>query len=334
MKRIFPILIFVIVITVLPPPYLCSKESKLYVVTRSTEKFRLNSRDNPTVGLFSSNDKGKTWRHYGWKYTKCFSVSIAKLKNEEIFYLSCGNGVQKSEDGGKNWIITTGWNITECLKTAIDPINPDIVYAATAYGIFKTTDGGKTWIEKNRGLISTFTPTVIIDQNDHNLLFCATEAGVHQSKNGGDSWEPIGLLGLGIRTLIQHPAQPNLLAVGTEDNGVFISEDHGKNWQQKINGLTTKTVYALAFAPQDPSIIYAGTFRGGIFKSTDKGNSWMAANNGLRILDLHALLVDPKNKNTVYAGTLNDGIWLSNDGGENWRFIGLETSQVWDMVIW
>lgn len=334
MKPIFPILILVIIIVVLHPTYLCSKESKLYVVTRSTKKFRLNSRDNPTVGLFSTNDKGKTWNHYGWKYTKCFSVSIAQLKNKEIFYLSCGNGVQKSEDDGKNWIISTGWNIAECLKTAIDPTNPDIVYAATAYGIFKTTDGGKTWLEKNRGLVSNFTPTVIIDQNDQNLLFCATEAGVHQSIDGGESWEPVGLLGLGIRTLIQHPEQPDLLAVGTEDDGVFISEDHGKTWRQKINGLTTKTVYALAFAPQDPKVIYAGTFRGGIFKSTDRGNSWKVVNKGLRILDIHTLLVDLKNINTVYAGTLNDGIWLSEDGGENWRFIGLETSQVWDMVIW
>jgi len=59
----------------------------------------------------------------------------------------------------------------------------------------------------------------------------------------------------------------------------------------------------------------------------------LAVNNGLRILDIHALLIDPNNKNTVYAGTLNDGLWLSENGGKNWKFIGLETSQVWDMVI-
>jgi len=311
-----------------------AKSGKLYVVTRSTKKFRLNSRGNPTVGLFSTDNKGKTWKHYGWKDTKCFSVSTAKIGMEQIFYLSCGNGVQKSEDGGKSWIITTGWNITECLKTAIDPQNPNIVYAATAYGIFKTIDGGKTWIEKNKGLISTFTPTVVIDQNDSNLLFCATESGVHRSNNAGDLWEPIGLLGLGIRTLIQHSKDLNILAVGTEDNGVFISEDHGKTWLQKINGMTNKTIYALTFAPQDQNIIYAGTFRSGIFKSTDRGKSWQAKNNGLRILDIHALLVDPKNINTVYAGTLNDGIWISEDAGESWQFIGLETSQVWDMIIW
>ena len=333
MKKIVIIFMMVVLSGIANFPRLWAKSPTLYVVTRSTKVFRLSNRDNPTVGLFSTNDQGKTWNHFGWKYTKCFSVSIAQQKNRQLFYLSCGNGVLKSDNDGKNWIITTGWNITECLKTAIDPTDPNIVYAATAYGIFKTTDGGQSWAEKNKGLTSTFTPTVIIDPNDPDLLFCATESGVHRSKNGGENWEPIGLLGLGIRTLIQHPKNPELLAVGTEDDGVFISEDYGKTWQQKINGLTHHTVYALAFAPQNPAIIYAGTFQGGIFKSIDNGANWQAVNNGLRLLDIHALLVDPTDQNTVYAGTLNDGLWFSENGGDSWRFIGLETSQVWDITM-
>ena len=313
--------------------YVLAKSPTLYVVTRSTKEFRLDKRDFPSVGLFSTNDKGETWKHYGWYYTKCFSAATMTLNDERIFYLACGNGIQKSFDNGQHWIIATGWNITECLKVAIDQREPQTVYAATAYGIFKTTDGGKTWKEKNRGLASTFTPTIVIDKSDPDLLFCATESGIHRSKDGGENWEPIGLLGIGVRTLIQHPQKHNLLAVGTENDGVFLSFDYGKTWQQKINGLTHKTIYALAFAPQNPQTVYVGTFRGGIFKSEDCGDTWRAINNGLRILDIHALIVDPNDIQTVYAGTLNDGVWLSNDGGKNWRFIGLETSQVWDMVF-
>lgn len=319
-----------IVAMMLAPDLLISKTNKLYVVTRSTKKFRIGSQENPTVGLFSTSDQGKNWRHYGWQYLKCFSVAIAE---KQIFYLACGNGVLKSKDGGKSWAITSGETITECLKIAIDPENSDCVYAATAYGIFKTMDGGRTWQEKNRGLTSTFTPVVLIDREKPQQLYCATESGIHRSDNGGELWQPIALLGLGIRTIVQHPAQPNYLLAGTEDDGVFLSQDHGKTWQQKINGLAHKTVYALTFAPQNPRILYAGTFRGGIYKSTDGGDSWQSVNNNLGNPDIHALLVDPSDERTVYAGTLNDGVWLSQDAGANWRFIGLETSQVWDMVI-
>ena len=301
----------------------------LYVVTRSTKTYRIGQLENPVVGLFSTDDNGKTWQHYGWPYTKCFSASMV---NNDI-YVSCGNGVLKSEDGGKSWGISTGWQMTECLKTAIDTDNPQRVYAATAYGIFRTDDGGDMWQEKNSGLTSTFTPAVIIDRSDPEKLFCATESGIHRSENRADSWEPVALLGKGIRTITQHPEKPDILAVGTEDDGVYISTDHGDTWTQMNNGLTTKTVYALAFAPQNDAVLYAGTFRGGIFKSSDRGNRWEAVNTNLVNLDIHALLVDPDDIDIVYAGTLNDGVWMSTNAGASWRFIGLETSQVWDMLF-
>jgi photosystem II stability/assembly factor-like uncharacterized protein len=305
------------------------KAKTLYVVTRSTKTYRIGQLENPVVGLFSTEDRGVTWRHYGWPYTKCFSAS---MMNDDI-YLSCGNGVLKSNDSGDSWIISTGWKMTECLKTAIDVTDPDIVYSATAYGIFRTADGGETWKEKNAGLASTFTPAVIIDRSDSRRLFCATESGIHRSENRADTWEPVALLGKGIRTIVQHPEEGDLLAVGTEDDGVFISTDHGRTWIQMNNGLTTKTVYAVAFASQNADVIYTGTFRGGIFKSSDGGKHWKAVNTDLKNLDIHALLVDPDNIDIVYAGTLNDGVWMSTNAGASWKFIGLETSQVWDMLF-
>ena len=166
--RLFILLIFLLISLSM----LYSKTPTLYVVTRSTKTFKLGSQDNPTVGLFSTGNNGKTWRHYGWKYTKCFSGAKYDSKNESIFYLACGNGILKSDAKGKRWKITTGWNITECLKVVVDPKNRNIVYAATAYGIFKTVDGGKRWDEKNIGLISTFTPTLIIDtKNSSRMIF-------------------------------------------------------------------------------------------------------------------------------------------------------------------
>ncbi|HDL17832.1 MAG TPA: hypothetical protein ENH29_02135 [Bacteroidetes bacterium] len=304
--------------------------SVLYVVTRSTQKFTIGGRNNPAVGLFTTSDRGVTWRHYGWEYTKCFSVAIQPGSSGKILYLSCGNGIQKSVDDGEKWQIVTDWRMTECLKVAIDPQNPHTVYAATAYGIFKSSDGGKTWREKNRGFESTFTSSVIIVGKK---LFAATEAGVYISTDGAENWQLAGLEGKGSRTILQSPHSGTELVAGTEDDGVFFSFDGGVFWRQKNNGLHHRTIYALAFDPADANIIYAGTFRGGVYKSGNGGNSWQSRNEGLTNLSVHALCVDPFDHDVVYCGTLGGGVFISENAGANWRFIGLETSQVWDFVI-
>ena len=65
-----------------------------------------------------------------------------------------GDGIYKSEDGGKSWKNMGISNSDHISGIAIDPNNSNIVYAA-AYGssrdaggdrgIYKTVDGGKTW---------------------------------------------------------------------------------------------------------------------------------------------------------------------------------------------
>lgn len=308
-------------------------KTTLYAVTRSTEKFRIFGRDNPTVGLFTTSDRGKTWQHWGWHYTKCFSATIEPNSDGKIIYLACGNGVQKSSDSGKNWVITTGWEMTECLKIAIDPENTETVYAATAYGIFKSQTGGQNWQEKNRGFESTFTPDVVVDPHNSQVIYAATEAGIYISTNRAESWRLLGLQGKGIRTITYSSHTTGTLLVGTEDDGIFISTNSGETWQAINDGLESLTVYCLAQDPQHDRVLYAGTFRGGVFKSIDGGNSWKGCNTGLTRLDIHALLVDPTDSNAIYCGTIGGGVFVSEDAGANWRFGGLETSQVWDLTM-
>ncbi|MCG8607229.1 hypothetical protein MJD09_19875 [bacterium] len=309
------------------------KNTTVYAITRSTEKFRISGRDNPSVGLFTTNDRGMSWRHWGWHYTKCFSAAIEPGSDGRVIYLACGNGIQKSSDSGKSWAITTGWQMTECLKVAIDPANTQTVYAATAYGIFKSTTGGTDWQEKNRGLESTFTASVVVDPHNPQIIYAATEAGVYKSSDQAESWQFLGLRGKGIRTIICSRHSDGTLFAGTEDDGIFISTDSGQTWQSHNDGLESLTIYCLAQDPQSDLVLYAGTFRGGVFKSIDGGKSWKSYNNGLTRLDIHALLVDPSDSDVIYCGTLGGGVFVSEDGGANWQFSGLETSQVWDFTV-
>src|SRR5947209_1122364 len=81
-------------------------------------------------------------------------VWVGSGENNNQRVVGYGDGVYKSEDGGKSWK-NMGLKQSEHIgKIAIDPTNTDIVYVA-AYGplwssggergIYKTTDGGKSW---------------------------------------------------------------------------------------------------------------------------------------------------------------------------------------------
>ena len=110
-------------------------------------------------------------------------VWVGTGENNNQRSVAYGDGVYKSEDGGKSW---KNMGLKESQHTgmiAIDKNNSDVVYVA-AYGplwnaggergIYKTTDGGKTW---NRILFvseNTGCNEIHIDPRNSNVLYaCA-----------------------------------------------------------------------------------------------------------------------------------------------------------------
>src|SRR5829696_4174334 len=82
------------------------------------------------------------------------TVWVGTGENNSQRSVSYGNGVYKSEDGGRTWR-NVGLRTSEHIgRIAIDPKDSNIVYVASQgplwgpggeRGLFKTTDGGKTW---------------------------------------------------------------------------------------------------------------------------------------------------------------------------------------------
>ncbi len=324
---------FVIPILILLINGLCLGETAaIFAVARGSRAYKIDRYPKPVAGLFLYKTNG--WQHLGWPYGKFFSITAPQTSDTSLLYLACGNGLFKSNDHGRTWKITTGWEITECLHSAVDPHNHQKIYLASAYGIFYSDDGGEHWQERNKGLLSTFATKVIVDRDNPEHLFCATECGLHKSTDQGQTWQPMALVNFGVRTLIQHALHGEILAAATENNGVFISVDRGRTWQAKTMGLDHLTVYALAFSPQDTKTLYAGAYKGGVYKTSDMGKSWRAVNSGLDNLEIHALAVDLKNPNIIYTGTLGSGIYRSINAGRTWHFFGLETCEIWDIVLY
>ncbi|MDE3056496.1 MAG: hypothetical protein KGJ59_00880 [Bacteroidota bacterium] len=316
--------------------HVVAQQTAVYAAVLSTKSFVVGGK-NPMTGLFFQRPSDDTlWQHSGAPNVRVSGVAV-KVEHPlggKLLYLAAGNGVHRSTDGGATWKIVTDWRVTEVQWVTIDPRNSSVVYIATPYGVFKSSDGGNAWKEMSRGLeASHFISSIIVDVVNSNIVYCSTEDGAYISRDAAATWQRMGLSVGGVRVIAQDPDNPKTLAVGTEDNGIYISHDGGEVWMKKESGVDHSTFYTVVFDPHDSRILYAGGYVTGVYKSTDSGESWRRTNDGLTCLNVHSIAVDPANSNRIYAASMGDGVFRSDDGGAHWKFAGLRNAEVWRLAI-
>jgi hypothetical protein len=116
-----------------------------------------------------------------------------------------------------------------------------------------------------------------------------------------------------VHSLAVSPDGRSLFA-GTQDDGVYRSEDHGETWVKKADGLTTQNVNSLAVS-HDGQFLFASTDSDGVFRSEDHGETWVrhGAMNGR----VKFLAVSPDGR-FLFAYNEQDGVFRSEVHGDTW----------------
>lgn len=207
------------------------------------------------------------------------------------------------------------------------PDNPDLMYVTDAFaGVFISENGGKTWAPSNEGITTRTGPS-------------------------GD--------GIPVFTLTIDENNPDIIWVGTQNTrGIFRSDDGGRTWVQKDNGVVESegiTFRGFAVDPADSNVVYAAgeiasyawsdepvhgrefdMTRGVVYKTVDGGENWTAVWRGENLA--RYVWIDPTDTDVVYvstgifdreaansdpvAGTPGgEGILKSTDGGATWNRI-------------
>jgi photosystem II stability/assembly factor-like uncharacterized protein len=250
-----------------------------------------------------------------------FTVWVGSGENNSQRSVSYGDGVYRSDDGGRSWK-NVGLKTSEHVgRIVIDPRNSDHVYVAAQgplwsaggdRGLFKTTDGGKTW--KNVLAISenTGVTDLVIDANNPDTLYAAS----YQRRRH-------------VWTLIN----------GGPESAIYKSTDAGATWGKLRAGLPTVETgrIGLAISPVDTNVIYAtieaADRRGGIFRSTDRGGSWERRNEFDTTAMYYAqIFADPKEVDRIYV--MGVFVMVSDDGGRTLRRLGEKSKHVDNHVIW
>jgi hypothetical protein len=107
-------------------------------------------------------------------------------------------------------------------------------------------------------------------------LFVATADGLFTLEKQGKGWKVArkALEGHHVSSIIIEPSTGAIFA-GMHNGGVAISEDSGKTWDIRNNGLTSDNVFCVnAVSVGNRVRAYAGTEPAHLFMSEDMGRTW------------------------------------------------------------
>ncbi len=328
-------------------------------------------------GFYRSPDGGRSYTMCTEGLTDRFVEAIAvHPRDRAILLLGMEGGVFKSTDGGKTWAEKRHgfpppqrWSFAAPIGAlCFDPTRPDVVYAGIGRPrwnkdgkghIYRSRDCGETW--QLVTLPGMLAPQAIVSDlevsPDGAYLLAATNQGLYRSENGGESWGrvaaeslPLAVAEVAIATTNPRLAYCTVTTTARDsepwNGGVWRSEDCGKTWVRRVQGLEqrvgkrdqpapmTAAYREIVVDPRDPEVVYVGGdawVAAGVFKSVDGGEHWARVSwhyGPGKNMDygwitqwgpsVECLAISPAQPDTLVFGT-SGHVFTTHDGGKRWE---------------
>jgi len=309
------------------------KEEALHSMTQSAQ--------NPNIlivgsnrGLFRSTDAGESWEQIPTQSAPGL-INVESLaidpRNTNTIYAGTWYLPYKTTDGGQTWTNIKNGIIddSDIFAINLDPRDANHIIASACSGIYETKNAGSNW-RKVQGIPSQSRRTRAILQHPSipGLVFAGTTEGFWRSTNGGESWMLTTSKELEINSIAVHPNNPETVYIGTNNYGVMVSHDGGRNFAPTNGGYSGRFINSILQDREKPGRIYATTINmttggGFFFVSDDNGHSWRTSMRNLkenRVIG-YSILQDEHDGNIIYLAT-NYGVYRSLDRGASWSPIG------------
>ncbi|MEM6685230.1 MAG: glycosyl hydrolase [Bacteroidota bacterium] len=330
-------------------------------------------------GVWKTTNSGTTWKSI-FDGQVSYSIGCVTLdpQNPEIVWVGTGenvggrhmgygDGIYKSEDGGKSWK-NMGLQKSEHLsKIIIHPTDSNVMWVASQgplwssggeRGVYKSTDGGKTWKRTLGDAEWVGATDMLIDPRDPDLLYAATwqrhrtvagylgggpGTAIHRSIDGGETWTKLrsGLpsSNMGKIGLAMSPQKPDIIYAAIEldrrKGGVYKSENKGTSWKKMSNAVSGGTgphyYQELYASPHQFDHLYL--VNNYMLESFDGGKTFTQMNESEKHVDNHAIAFKKNDPNYILVGC-DGGLYESFDRTKNWKFIdNLPVTQFYKIAV-
>lgn len=284
--------------------------------------------------VWKTTNSGTTWtpifENYGSHSIGCLTLDpnnpnvlyVGTGENNSQRSVSWGDGIYRSEDGGKSFKNIGLQKSEHIAKILIDPRDSKVIYVAAQgplwgpggqRGLYKSTNYGATWdsvlyISPNTGVTD-----VVMDPRNPDVLYAAS----YQRRRH-------------VWTLLN----------GGPESAIYKSTDAGKTWTKLTNGLPSVDIgrIGLAISPVNPDYVYAiieaAYDEGGFYRTTDRGASWQKMSNYKNVSPQYysEIFADPIQIDKLYV--MDTYSQVTTDGGKTFTPISTKGRHVDDHAFW
>ncbi|HTZ46016.1 MAG TPA: hypothetical protein VMH20_00385 [Verrucomicrobiae bacterium] len=279
------------------------------------------------TGVYRSTDEGASWTRITPEHhpdLNRFDSLAFDPKDNNVIYAGTYHLPWKTTDGGKNWFPVVKGMIddSDVMNIIVDPANSDNVHAVACSGIYHSLDAGTDWV-KYKSIPNVFRRTQLIrmDPTDPNTLYAGTTSGLWKTVNEKD-FRRITPGDWIINAMIIDKKNPKKLIIGTEREGVQVSNDAGETFVSANVGFHHMHIEDVAVDRDHPgTALVLLTFDENAFISTkDGGESWTTLGPGLKRAEVRHVYATP---NGWWATRINGGWSKYDETTKKWERAGL-----------
>ena len=287
-------------------------------------------------GVFRSNDAGKSWQRIspeGDEELRRLDSLAIDPRDGNVIYAGTYHLPWKTVDGGKRWspVIAGLIDDSDIMSLRVDATDPQRVYLSACSGIYRSEDQGGSWT-KLQGIpyAARRTQAIVQDAAQPKTLYAATTEGLWVTRDAGESWKrttPKEWVINGVAVLRVSASEPGRVLIGTEGQGILVSDDAGETFSAANAGFTHPVVSQLAGDPRQANHLLMLLQTGGarLLESRDAGANW-APIPSTKSGPTKKRELDTESAERIYGTPwgwlvrLRDGsLWLWDDAAASWK---------------